>query len=1153
VTSSAATRARPAPYKGLAPFTEADAEFFFGREREGDAIIASLKARRLTLLYGESGVGKSSLLRAGVASRLRGLARRSFNAIQTPEFVPVIMSSWRDDPISGLITCIGDAIAEFVPGEAPALRQLDEAIRLDAARADAYLLVILDQFEDYFLYHPDEAGPETFAVEFPRTLNQAGLPASFLISIREDALAKLDRFKREVPKLFDSALRIRHLDQASARAAMVKPVERYNTLVEAEDRMEIEPALVDAVIAQRVSTNQALREQSGRGAVRENSSTRLEQVEIEAPYLQLVMTRLWDEELASGSQTMHLTTLTRLGGAKEIVRTHLDTAMGHLSSRERETATDIFHYLVTPSGAKIVHSAPDLAKYSGHSDADVLALLEKLAAGDARIVRPVPSPPGESGPPRFEIYHDLLAAPILDWRSRQEHLRLERAKQRAEQEARSERKRARIFKSLAVGVAVLLVGAIALFAYALHQRSNAIDVAHTAQSQRVASEATGNGDLELASLRALEAYRIAKTVDARSAILAVADSHERGAPLSGHRNFVESVAFSPNGTTVASGSRDDTIRLWNVATHKQLGAPLNAHAQVVQVAFSPDGRTLASAGEDQTIRFWDLVTHSERGAPITGGGIVHSIAFSPDGTTLASGGEDRTIRFWDVVTGRQLQSPLVGHAGAVLSVTYNPNGKTLASASSDKTVRLWDLASRQQLGTLVGHTDAVYSVAFSPNGRTLASGSRDKTIRLWNVATLSQLGPPLIGHTGPVRSVAFAPDSKTLASAGDDQTIRLWNLASDQQVGLPLTGHTGPVFSVAISPDGTALVSGGRDATVRLWDVASPRQLGPPFIDGADAVNAVAFGPGRDLLVSGSSDGTVRLWDLASHRQLEQFVAGHVPIWSVAFSPNGRLLAAGGRDGTVRLWDIASHRQLDPSLTAGPSSVNTVAFSPDGRTLAAGGKDGMVTLWDTASHRRLRSLPGHGGSVLSVAFSPDGKRLAWGSLDNTIRLWNLADHQLEPPLTGDTDAVFSVKFSPDGTTLASASRDGTVRLWDLATYHQRGPSLAGHSDAVLSVAFSPDGTTLASGSRDATVRLWDVASGRELGLPLTGHTASVMSVAFSPDGRTVASGSNDHTIRLWTDAPIDDYIHQLCNYIDPRQAEDLWRQAEPSIAYRQAC
>ena len=412
------------PYVGLVPYGEEDAPFFFGRTAEQELVEANLVAARLTVLYAGSGVGKTSVLRAGVARRVRDTARANLARRGRPKSVPVVFSSWRDDPIAGLYAEVQKSVEAVFGDAAPApvepSSSLADTLDAWAERARSDLLVILDQFEEFFLYRGDEDAEDGFADEFARAVNRPGLRANFLIAIREDSLAKLDRFKGEIPGLFENYLRLDHLDREAARLAIERPIAKFNSLLPPDETpVEIERDLVEDVLDQ-VRTGRLSFDEAGRGiadAPQGNS--------IEAPFLQLVMTRLWEEEKLAwerhgARRVLRAETLARLGGADRIAKTHLDTIMGgKLPAEEQSAAVSVFHYLVTPSGAKIAHRASDLAEYAGLPLRTVESLLKNLAAPDVRVLKPVAPPPGYGGERRYEIFHDVLGPAVLDWRARQ--------------------------------------------------------------------------------------------------------------------------------------------------------------------------------------------------------------------------------------------------------------------------------------------------------------------------------------------------------------------------------------------------------------------------------------------------------------------------------------------------------------------------------------------------------------------------------------------------------------------------------------------------------------------------------------------------------------------------------------------------------------
>jgi WD40 repeat protein len=450
-----------------------------------------------------------------------------------------------------------------------------------------------------------------------------------------------------------------------------------------------------------------------------------------------------------------------------------------------------------------------------------------------------------------------------------------------------------------------------------------------------------------------------------------------------------------------------------------------------------------------------------------------------------------------------------GHSHSVNSIAFSQDGLTLASASSDKNIKIWDVATGKTLKTLTGHDNSVTSIAFSPDGQKLVSASLDKTIKIWDVAT-GQLLKTLTGHDDSVTSIALSPDGQKLASASLDKTIKIWNFATGQTLKT-LSGHEKWVSSIAFSPDGQQLASGSWDTTIKIWSVATGQTL--QTLSGHEKwVSSVAFSPDGQQLASGSWDTTIKLWNLTTGQTLKTLKGHNNSVISITFNPNGRQLVSGSWDKTIKLWDITTGKNLK-TLKGHNDSVSSVAFSFNGQQLASASADKTIKLWDITTGQTLQTFNGHRSLIYSVAFHPNGQNLASASDDKTIKLWDVATGQTMKTLTGHDNSVTSVAFSPNGQQLASGSEDKTIKLWDFAT-GQTLKTLRGHNSLVISVAFSPNGQQLASASEDKTIKLWDVATGQTI-KTLTGHDNSVISVAFSPNGQQLASASEDKTIKLW--------------------------------------
>ena len=1142
---ASSTEAPDSPYVGLTPFTEADAPFFFGREKERRIIAANLMASRLTLLYGVSGVGKSSILRAGLQRDFRDRARARLAEGRLLESVVVVFSAWRDDPIAGLAECIESSVADLLgddaPDPPPRGLHLDELLaewneRLDeraASLADpgslesgerprTELLVVFDQFEQYFLYHADEDGEGTFAFEFPRAVNREDLRANFLIALREDAYAQLDRFEGRILNLFGSNLRIEHLDRPAAKAAIEKPIDKYNELLGLgdDDGFSIEPELVEAVL-DSVKAGSIVLGQAGSGVVQAEST----ETRIETPFLQLVMSRLWDEEREQKSRTLRRETLRSLGGAEQIVRAHLEDAMRSLQPEERVVAARVFHQLVTPSGAKIAHSSRDLADYAETSEAELLPILEKLDA--ERILHSVDPAPGDTAQ-RFEIRHDVLAGAVVEWSSRYEEERrraeLTAAEQRKLDEER-QRQRARLVFRFGVVISVLFLLAVAfgivasVYYVRAQTRANVSRSDVLAQTVFASIRSGGDpvGNVMLASHALLHVHATPAAEQAfRTAVIQphIELTNDTGA-------IVNAVAVSPDGKSIVTADGAGGARVWSAATGRLvrvLGAAGAGHA-TLDAAFSSRGNLIVTANSDGTTRIWNPVS----GQPVStfggGSGAVEAVAFSSDGTLVAAAGDDGKVRIWNLGAPGGKPVDVLGGGRRLLTVALSPRANVVAAAGDDGRVRLWNL-QRPNADPVVlpGNGQPVLRVVFAPKGDRLLVGRVDGTASLWDVGHRRLVRAIQVG-TGGVHGVNFSADGRFLVTAGDDGTARIWDAGTGDLVTslVPASVVSPPALEdAAFTPDGREIVTGG--AGLSVWDAGmaqSPRAT--VLARSAQTSSSAGFSPDGKLVVTASAPGTARIWRVGGGAAPTVLGGFTGLVDSAAFSANGGFVVTAGYDGAARVWNASTGR-LAATLGGGGVAVTNAALDPDGKLVVTTTGNGRVRIWPVAggTHPRSYSLPGN-AEVVTAAFSPDGAQVLTARNDGSAAIWRSSDGRpLVTLARPGSSSLTGAAFSPDGKRVVTVV-GGHALVWDPEGAKKLEETLALSGPTMTVAAFSPDSTLLATGDRSGSVVIWNLARRQIVAvLPAAGDEQAIQSVAFSRDGKFVVAASADGTARVWT-------------------------------------
>jgi WD40 repeat protein len=1086
------------PFKFLDSYNLEDRKIFFGRDQEITDLYRRVFESKILLVYGISGTGKSSLVNCGLASRF-----------DDSDWLPVSVRRGNN-----IIESINEAFNK------QAIRPLKKTISVSEKLQSIYLdhfkpvYFIFDQFEELFIF--GSAEEKTSLIKLVKEIVESETQCRIIFIIREEFLAGITEFESDIPEIFSNRFRVEKMKRANAIQAVDGPCKVH----EIETEKGFSEELIDKLCP------------AGN--------------EIELTFLQIYLDRIFRIAVADKQISENLKfskeILTRAGSVSDLLGQFLEEQIRELE--DPDTGMTILKSFVSLQGTKRHMNESEILDSIGTfgtviPEEDLLKYLTKFV--DLRILRER----DEAG--HFELRHDSLASKIYEkftaiekdiievrqfidnafsvYEKRgkfltsddlkyvapyEDRLYLSKPAESFIDKSRNEiyrsRKRRRSILSATALLLIIVLSGFTLWALREKQKSNQNYLRARASSYNFLSQKVVESDPTIA----LRLAEYAASID--SVNPEIVENLNRiyydfnfYKIVSEHSSDVMSVAFSPDGKSILTGSQDSTARLWDLQGNL-LGVFKGHETGVTSVSFSPDGKSILTGAEDKTARLWDLsgnLFQEFKGHQ----GIILSVTFSPDGKNILTGSMDKTARLWNL-QGKEIQA-FKGHEDIISSVAFSSDGKSILTGSNDKTARLWDLQGNT-LQVFKGHTGVITSVAFSPGESEIFTGSKDSTARLWDIN--GKVLRVLKGHENMVTSVAFSADGKRLLTGSWDKTVRLWDLQG--KILQIFKGHEEGIEGVAFSPDNKSILSGSSDKTARLWDLEGILLL--EVRGHEEAINSVAISHDGKSILTGSNDNTARLFDLNGNT-LQVFKGHEEGIWAVAFSPDDKTVLTGSSDKTARLWDL--HGNPIQVFKGHEDVIWALSFSPDGKTILTGSMDKTARLWDINGNV-LQVFEGHEGSINAVAFSPDGKKILTGSWDKTVRLWSLNGIQ-QQVFRGHDGYINSVGFSPDGKSIITGSWDKTVKLWDLQGNLLR--EFKGNKRYVSSAAFAPDGKSILTvssgislglpGSEDNIACMWDLR-GNLLQL-FKGHVGNINSVAFSPDGRSVLTGSWDKTARLW--------------------------------------
>ncbi|MBN2131798.1 MAG: TIR domain-containing protein [Sedimentisphaerales bacterium] len=1158
------------PFVGLEAFQAGDAHLFFGRDEEADELVERLKRLdqpRLLMVVGDSGAGKSSLVKAGLVPRYRGGALAKGH---DPRSDAVIWHVVETRPRSNPFDALADSVAEgarmigqgqgnirelrkMVRGQDP--QEVADALR-DGAPGNAKILVVIDQFEELFTLS-DKTSRRPY-IETLLRLARHDSPAELrvVLTMRRDYY----NLCREYSDLYacledrkrDAKFSVRRMSDKQLRSAIECPLALTNIC---DSDVFVEQVLAD------------VGDQPGELALLEMALTESwrRRSEFDGDMLQAytsiggtagALANVADEALGKLSEVeqklaeaslIRLVRLGETGGTTRRVATR-DEFSEDAWRVLQKLASEEYHRLIHVGGtASPKETAGDFesqvsdetieAKGRSPRERDTQQMVETAELAHEALVSQWPQfQEWLQASPNLKRIHDgliiaakrwaatttkraneLLAANRLAdalalmnghplWLSKQEHAFIVASRRRATV-------RSLVAKGAVVSLVAVTVTAVWLGYRAEERRVIALARELAAQSELTRNESASY--LQRSTLLAVESLGrhpfpfLEGDQAARHSLALLARPVRKMERKS--QQWISSAVFSSNGQQVAAVCGDKSARVWQAADGRELavidlvrgGDPTKIVAH--SVAFSPNGEYLATANSN-TVRLWNW---SELDEPVWQGpheGTVYCITFSPDGKRLAVG-SGQTARVWEWSASADESHLEVELNGTVYSVAFSPDGKRLATAGEDPNVWVWDANTGEEV-KCINNGDTVRCVAFSPDEKHLATASNDRTARIWD----ADIGEEIIRleHEDAVHSVVFSPDGQYLATASEDHTARMWDAHDGEEI--VRINHEGAVRSVVFSPNRQYLATASGDGSLRLWESGRPEQE-IAWVVRDNVRHPVAFSPDEKYQGMAGSDSATWLWGAGSYGRAR--LGWRQKEYSVAFSPDGKHVATASRDAnTVWLWDATSgDRVAEMNHETKPQFIR---FSPHGGYLATVDVNHSARVWDVESRRTVVRLMGDIGR--SICFSPDERYLATAS-GNIAQVWEWKAHSVAKTVAqfaGHEDDIQALCFHPNGKYLATAARDATARVWEWKTHADtKEIARVKHDDDVWFVCFSADGKYLATASKDHTARVWRwrAREGRKEVARMYHDKIRVHAVAFGPDAKYLATGSDK--VRIW--------------------------------------